>query len=91
MEVLWTSDAALTANELRDALAVRDPLGRTVATTTVLTVLSRLERKGFVRALARRATPPLPRAAQPRGAHRRARCTRCSTARPTATPRSPGS
>jgi predicted transcriptional regulator len=48
MEVLWTSDAALTANELRDALAVRDDPGRTVATTTVLTVLSRLERKGFV-------------------------------------------
>ena len=48
MEVLWTSDAALTANELRDALAVRDAPGRTVATTTVLTVLSRLERKGFV-------------------------------------------
>jgi len=48
MEVLWTSDAALTANELRDALALRDEPGRTVATTTVLTVLSRLERKGFV-------------------------------------------
>ena len=48
MELLWTNDAALTANELRDALAVRDDPGRTVATTTVLTVLSRLERKGFV-------------------------------------------
>lgn len=49
MEVLWSSDVALTANELRDALALRDgDSGRTVATTTVLTVLSRLERKGFV-------------------------------------------
>lgn len=49
MDVLWSSDAALTANELRDALAVRDgEPGKAVATTTVLTVLSRLERKGFV-------------------------------------------
>lgn len=49
MELLWSSDAALTANELRDALARRDgDSGRLVATTTVLTVLSRLERKGFV-------------------------------------------
>ena len=48
MEVLWTTDGAFTANELRDALAERDEPGRTVATTTVLTVLSRLERKGFV-------------------------------------------
>ncbi|WP_448004406.1 BlaI/MecI/CopY family transcriptional regulator [Agromyces bauzanensis] len=48
MEMLWTNDAALTANELRDTLAVRDGSGRTVATTTMLTVLSRLERKGFV-------------------------------------------
>ncbi|RZS66523.1 putative transcriptional regulator [Agromyces ramosus] len=48
MEVLWTTDADLSANELRDALALRDEPGRSVATTTVLTVLSRLERKGFV-------------------------------------------
>ena len=49
MDVLWSSDAALTANELRDALAVRDgEPSKAVATTTVLTVLSRLERKGFV-------------------------------------------
>ena len=48
MEVLWTSDVALTANEMRDALALRDDAARMVATTTVLTVLSRLERKGFV-------------------------------------------
>jgi predicted transcriptional regulator len=49
MEVLWSRDAALTANELRDALALNEgEPGRAVATTTVLTVLSRLERKGFV-------------------------------------------
>ena len=48
MEVLWTSDAELTANDLRDVLSVRDEPGRSIATTTVLTVLSRLERKGFV-------------------------------------------
>jgi predicted transcriptional regulator len=49
MEVLWRSDASLSANELRDALALRDEApGRAVATTTVLTVLARLERKGFV-------------------------------------------
>lgn len=48
MELLWSTDAALTANDLRDALAVGEAAGRAVATTTVLTVLSRLERKGFV-------------------------------------------
>ena len=49
MEVLWSRDAALTANELRDSLALSDDEpGRAVATTTMLTVLSRLERKGFV-------------------------------------------
>ena len=48
MELLWTSDAELTANELRDALSMRREPGRAIATTTVLTVLSRLERKGFV-------------------------------------------
>jgi len=49
MELLWSSDAARTANELRDALALQSgDSGRMVATTTVLTVLSRLERKGFV-------------------------------------------
>lgn len=49
MEVLWSSDGALTANELRDSLALHgDQPGHAVAITTVLTVLSRLERKGFV-------------------------------------------
>ncbi|MGR0320435.1 BlaI/MecI/CopY family transcriptional regulator [Agromyces sp. ZXT2-3] len=48
MEQLWVTDSALTANELRDRLALVSAPGRAPATTTVLTVLSRLERKGFV-------------------------------------------
>jgi predicted transcriptional regulator len=43
MDVLWDSPEALTANELRDTLA-----SKSLAVTTVLTVLSRLEAKGFV-------------------------------------------
>ncbi len=42
MDVLWRSDGPCAATELRDELA-GDP-----AITTVLTVLSRLEAKGFV-------------------------------------------
>ncbi|MDR5700746.1 BlaI/MecI/CopY family transcriptional regulator [Agromyces aerolatus] len=49
MEQLWASDTTLTANELRDRLTlVGDAGDRSPATTTVLTVLARLERKGFV-------------------------------------------
>ena len=51
MDVLWDTTESLPANDLRDRLltptkaaARRKPL----ATTTVLTVLSRLETKGFV-------------------------------------------
>jgi predicted transcriptional regulator len=43
MDVLWDSREPLTANELRDTLA-----SKSLAVTTVLTVLSRLEAKGFV-------------------------------------------
>lgn len=53
MEILWAAEPspqsvpgahpALTARDVQDALADRD-----LATTTVLTVLSRLERKGLV-------------------------------------------
>jgi predicted transcriptional regulator len=54
MDLLWSADRPLTANELRDALL--DPAlsgpgstgSKPLATTTVLTVLSRLENKGFV-------------------------------------------
>lgn len=43
METLWSADVPLTARAVQDALA-----GRDLATTTVLTVLGRLERKGLV-------------------------------------------
>lgn len=43
METLWSAAASLTARDVQDALA-----GRDLATTTVLTVLGRLERKGLV-------------------------------------------
>lgn len=50
MEILWAAQPSvpgaphsLTARDVQDALADRD-----LATTTVLTVLSRLERKGLV-------------------------------------------
>jgi predicted transcriptional regulator len=51
MNVLWDADQPLPANELRDRLL--DPAAaassrKPLATTTVLTVLSRLENKGFV-------------------------------------------
>ena len=48
MEQLWMSDTPLTANEVRDRLAEPTAGSHGPATTTVLTVLSRLERKGFV-------------------------------------------
>ncbi|TBN58250.1 BlaI/MecI/CopY family transcriptional regulator [Glaciihabitans arcticus] len=43
MDLLWASDGALSAYDLQDALA-----DRKLASTTILTVLSRLEKKGFV-------------------------------------------
>ncbi len=51
MDVLWDSDQSLSATDLRDKLV--DPVvsatsKKPLATTTVLTVLSRLEAKGFV-------------------------------------------
>jgi predicted transcriptional regulator len=48
MELLWESKTPLTAYELRDELAAHSD-DRTLAATTVLTVLSRLEKKNFVR------------------------------------------
>ena len=47
MDVLWSADGSLSANELRDRLESGSD-ARGVAVTTVLTVLSRLENKGFV-------------------------------------------
>ncbi len=46
MEVLWRAGTPCTAKEVQDALVGRD--ARDLATTTVLTVLSRLERKALV-------------------------------------------
>lgn len=55
MELLWESDSPLNAYELRDELAARSD-DRALAATTVLTVLSRLEKKDFV--LADRSARP---------------------------------
>lgn len=43
MNALWSGDEGMSAADLRDALADRD-----LALTTVHTVLTRLEKKGFV-------------------------------------------
>ena len=43
METLWGAGTPLTARDVQDAWSSRD-----LATTTVLTVLGRLERKGLV-------------------------------------------
>ena len=49
MDVLWSTDGALSANDLKERLDASDRAGaREVAVTTVLTVLSRLEAKAFV-------------------------------------------
>ncbi|MGO1770509.1 MAG: BlaI/MecI/CopY family transcriptional regulator [Microbacterium sp.] len=45
MDVIWDADAALTAYDVKDALEAQ---GRELAATTLLTVLSRLDKKGFV-------------------------------------------
>lgn len=44
MQTVWASMGPLTGREVADALAARD-----LAYTTVLTVLTRLEKKGLVR------------------------------------------
>lgn len=51
MDLLWESASSLTANELKDRLhnpEVSASKAKPLATTTILTVLSRLEAKGFV-------------------------------------------
>lgn len=70
MDALWDSDETRSATELRDDLARRSASGpgKDLAVTTVLTVLSRLEHKGFVtRDRARR--PHLYQPANSRAAH----------------------
>ena len=46
MELLWATDDTLSAYDIQETLAHGG--ARTLAATTVLTVLSRLENKGFV-------------------------------------------
>lgn len=48
MDALWRAEGALSANDLRDLLGAQRGHDKTPAVTTVLTVLSRLENKGFV-------------------------------------------
>lgn len=45
MDVVWDADEPLTAYDVKDAL---EAAGRDLAATTLLTVLSRLDKKGFV-------------------------------------------
>lgn len=46
MNLLWDATETMTANQVRDALAQRQESGPAI--TTVLTVLGRLHKKGFV-------------------------------------------
>ncbi|KRC50967.1 transcriptional regulator [Leifsonia sp. Root227] len=68
MDALWNSGAPISANELRDKLAASRTDGKTPALTTVLTVLSRLEQKGFAER-DRDARPHLYSAAVSRAGH----------------------
>jgi len=63
MDILWATDESLSAYDLQDALA-----DRKLAPTTILTVLSRLEKKGFV-ARSRDARPHRYSAAASREEH----------------------
>lgn len=63
MDLLWASQESLSAYDLQEALADRRP-----AATTILTVLSRLENKGFV-ARSREARPHRYRAVATREDH----------------------
>lgn len=70
MDVLWDSAEARSATQLRDDLARQNASGsaKELAVTTVLTVLSRLEHKGFV-SRDRSSRPHLYCAATSRAAH----------------------
>ncbi|HAM25953.1 MAG TPA: transcriptional regulator [Microbacteriaceae bacterium] len=70
MDLLWDAPASMTSGELRDGLAASGATGvaKDLAVTTVLTVLSRLEAKGFV-TRDRESRPHLYRTAMSRASH----------------------
>lgn len=69
MDLLWATSGSLTANDARDALAQSSGVdGKELAVTTVLTVLSRLEKKRFV-SRERHVRPHRYRAIQSREEH----------------------
>jgi predicted transcriptional regulator len=68
MDALWDGDAPISAGELRDKLAASRDNAKAPALTTILTVLSRLESKGFV-GRDRDARPHLYYAALSRAGH----------------------
>jgi predicted transcriptional regulator len=68
MDALWDGDAPITAGELRDKLTAARQGAKPPALTTILTVLSRLESKGFV-GRDRDARPHLYYAALTRAGH----------------------
>ncbi len=68
MDVIWDSATPLAAADLRESLNASASQGKELAITTVMTVLSRLEAKGFV-VRDRGARPHLYRAAMSREDH----------------------
>jgi predicted transcriptional regulator len=68
MDVVWDAQAPIAATDLRDALKASAHDGKEPAITTVMTVLSRLEGKGFV-VRDRESRPHLYRAAMSREDH----------------------
>jgi predicted transcriptional regulator len=70
MDVLWDTAQSLSANDLRDRLVATGAGGhrKELASTTILTVLSRLESKGFV-TRDRATRPHLYRAVTSRAEH----------------------
>jgi predicted transcriptional regulator len=67
MDILWDSPEPLTASGLRERLSATST-SKELAVTTVLTVLSRLEKKDFV-TRARETRPHVYRATTSRAAH----------------------
>jgi predicted transcriptional regulator len=68
MDVLWDAPEPLSAGDIREALNRDAGTGKELAVTTVLTVLSRLENKGFV-TRDRESRPHVYRASTSRAEH----------------------